>query len=74
MSLSLSLNGQQREFAGLNPGDPLQKLIGELHLKSDRVAVERNGEIVSRNNWNEELLSADDRIEVVHFVGGGLNT
>ena len=42
-----------------------------LGLKSDRIAVELNGEIVPRSTWNETGISTGDRIEIVHFVGGG---
>ena len=41
-------------------------------LPGDRVAVEHNGEIVPRSNWTETALNNGDRLEVVHFVGGGL--
>jgi len=40
-------------------------------LKSDRVAVELNRDIVPREQWEKTSLSADDRLEIVHFVGGG---
>jgi sulfur carrier protein len=71
MALSLILNGQQREFAALTSGTALSGLIAELQLKGDRIAVELNGELVERARWPEVLLSAGDRLEVVHFVGGG---
>jgi sulfur carrier protein len=40
-------------------------------LKGDRVAVELNGEIVPRAHWVETIVEEGDRLEVVHFVGGG---
>jgi sulfur carrier protein len=40
-------------------------------LKGDRIAVEHNGQIVQRANWAETPVSSGDRLEVVHFVGGG---
>jgi len=46
-------------------------LLDFLRLPADRVAVERNLEIVSRRQWNETLIETGDRLEVVHFVGGG---
>ncbi len=67
----LTLNGKTREFAELVDGATLAELFGVLTLKSDRVAVERNGEIVSRALWNGCALRSGDRLEVVHFVGGG---
>jgi thiamine biosynthesis protein ThiS len=65
------LNGQSREFPQLVPGANLQDLITGLNLKGDRVAVEHNGTIVPRVEWAKTGLSEGDRLEVVHFVGGG---
>lgn len=65
------LNGQTRDFEPLAPGANLQDLIVELKLKGDRVAVEHNGSIVSRGEWANAVLGEGDRLEVVHFVGGG---
>jgi sulfur carrier protein len=71
MSLTLIVNGQSREFDGLSQSASLEQLLGELGLKGDRVAVEHNGEIVPRALWAGAILSSGDRLEVVHFVGGG---
>jgi sulfur carrier protein len=71
MSLTLILNGQSRTFDSLSQSASLEQLIGELGLKGDRVAVEHNGEIVPRTSWAEAIVSGGDRLEVVHFVGGG---
>ena len=49
----------------------LENLIHELGLKSDRVAVEVNGEIVPRSSWAVAPVGEGDRLELVHFVGGG---
>ncbi len=72
MSLNLILNGQSREFDSLPQPASLEQLIIELGLKGDRVAVEHNGEIVPRSGWAETTLNVGDRLEVVHFVGGGV--
>lgn len=72
MSLTLVLNGQSRTFPELQPQAALLHLIAALGLQGDRVAVEHNGEIVPRASWPETILSAGDRLEVVHFVGGGV--
>lgn len=71
MALTVILNGQPRVFETLRPPVSLEVLIGELGLKGDRVAVEHNGEIVARAGWAEAVLGEGDRLEVVHFVGGG---
>jgi sulfur carrier protein len=73
MSLTLIVNGQTRAFETLPQPASLEQLIGELGLKGDRVAVEHNGEIVPRSGWAGTLLNGGDRLEVVHFVGGGLD-
>jgi thiamine biosynthesis protein ThiS len=65
------LNGQSRDFPQLAPGANLQDLIADLNLKGDRVAVEHNGAIVPRIEWANTGLREGDRLEVVHFVGGG---
>ncbi len=65
------LNGQSREFAQLATPAHLQDLIGELGLKGDRVAIEHNGNIVPRAEWASTPLADGDRLEIVHFVGGG---
>jgi sulfur carrier protein len=72
MSLTLVLNGQSRTFGALEQSSNVEQLVGELGLKGDRVAVEHNGEIVPRSTWTTTMLSSGDRLEVVHFVGGGL--
>jgi len=46
-------------------------LLEMLGMKADRVAVELNREIVPRDRWASTYLTEGDRLEVVHFVGGG---
>jgi sulfur carrier protein len=72
MSLTLVLNGQNRTFDALSQPSTLERVIAELALKGDRVSVEHNGEIVPRAAWSETRLTEGDRLEVVHFVGGGV--
>ena len=72
MSLTLVLNGHPRVFEALENSSTLEDLVRELGLKGDRIAVEHNGEIASRPKWSEVQLANNDRLEVVHFVGGGL--
>jgi sulfur carrier protein len=69
--MQLVLNGQAREFSQLAPGANLQDLIAGLGLKDDRVAIEHNGNIIPRGEWTRAALTEGDRLEVVHFVGGG---
>jgi thiamine biosynthesis protein ThiS len=72
MSLTLILNGQARAFPTLSDSSSLEDLVKELGLKEDRVAVEHNGEIAARTTWADTSLAENDRLEIVHFVGGGL--
>ncbi len=65
------LNGQSREFPRLAAPAHLQDLIADLGLQGDRVAIEHNGNIVSRAEWADTDLADGDRLEIVHFVGGG---
>jgi len=54
-------------------GEPasLMMLIEQLDLPRQRIAIERNLEIVSKTKWAETVLRDGDRLEIVHFVGGG---
>jgi len=66
--MQIILNGEAREFAGLAT---VEGLLLELGLEERKVAVERNLEIVSRSVYAQTALEDGDRIEIVHFVGGG---
>ena len=66
--LRVQVNGEIRDVADHST---LSDLVDELSLAPARIAVELNGEVVRRNNWTETVLSEGDRLEVVHFVGGG---
>jgi sulfur carrier protein len=71
MALELILNGQPRTFAELEISPTISSLITVLGLKADRVAIELNGAIAARAAWADTPLNDGDRIELVHFVGGG---
>ncbi len=66
--MTLQLNGEQRDFPD---GLSVAALVALLGMKPDRVAVELNLEIVPRANWEATTLKSGDKLEVVHFVGGG---
>jgi len=70
--MRLQINGEDRDFS-LSP-PTLAALVETLGMKPDRVAVELNRAIVPRNIWAETTLNEGDRLEVVHFVGGGSHT
>ena len=69
--LNIQLNGRQRSFAELTSPSALDRLISVLELKPDRIAVEHNGDIVSRIAWPTAMVHSGDKLEIVHFVGGG---
>ena len=71
MPLTLVINGHSRSFPELNVSATVDLLVAELGLKADRVAIERNGEIVTRSTWGTQAMASGDKVELVHFVGGG---
>lgn len=66
--ISIVVNGESRHFER-----PLNcaELISHLDLAGKRVALERNGEIVPRSRFTEQLLCEGDNLEIVVAVGGG---
>jgi len=69
--MKLQINGEERSFDDAAPSFTLAALVEVLGVKADRVAFELNREIVSRDRWAETNLAEGDRLEIVHFVGGG---
>ncbi len=69
--MRIQINGEPQE---VREGLTLRELIVELQLPPERLAIERNREVVRRANWSETLIAAGDQIEIVHFVGGGAET
>lgn len=67
MPLTVTVNGETRRTSA----DTLAALVRELELAPEKVAVERNGEIVPRSTLGEAPLAEGDVLEIVHFVGGG---
>lgn len=66
--VNIQINGETR---GLPDSLSLRDIIKLLELAEDRVAVELNREIVKRHRWAETQLHEGDRMEIVHFIGGG---
>jgi thiamine biosynthesis protein ThiS len=65
--MKLIINGEEKDVAAATVAD----LVAQLGMKSDRVAIELNRDIVPRDRWNATSLNAGDKLEIVHFVGGG---
>ena len=70
--MKLQVNGGERDFGSPNAPFTLAALVETLGMKADRLAVELNRDIVPRERWASTILAEGDRLEVVHFVGGGL--
>ena len=68
--MKLHINGDEKSFDSPTPFT-LAALIETMGMKPDRVAVELNRDIVPRDRWAEIQLHEGDRLEIVHFVGGG---
>jgi thiamine biosynthesis protein ThiS len=71
--MKLHINGEEGTYAVGPSGAAftLAALIESLAMKPDRVAVELNRNIVPRDLWPQTHLKDGDRLEIVHFVGGG---
>ena len=62
------VNGETKEFGEeLN----LQELLERLDLPARRIAVELNKNVIRHQHWADVVVKDDDKIEIVHFVGGG---
>ncbi len=69
--LRLTVNGKERDLNGLGVTATLANVLEALALRADRIAVELNGELAPRTEWAQLAVSDGDKLEVVHFVGGG---
>jgi sulfur carrier protein len=66
--VEIHVNDETREV----PDDiSLLQLISNLHLAPERIAIEVNHDVVRRARWPSTVLKEGDRVEIVHFVGGG---
>jgi thiamine biosynthesis protein ThiS len=65
--MNLTINGENQVVST----ETLGALVERLGMKPDRVAIELNREIVPRDQWPQTPLREGDRLEIVHFVGGG---
>jgi thiamine biosynthesis protein ThiS len=66
--LRVYVNGEVKELPG---PISLSELVAQLDLPAARIAVELNRNVIRRNDWSATMLDEDDRLEIVHFVGGG---
>jgi len=68
--LQIQLNGENHELAETCT---LEELVRELSLAPQHVAIELNRSVVRREQWAQTILNEGDRVEIVHFVGGGVS-
>lgn len=66
--IQIVVNGESREVP---QGSGISALLVQLGLPNDRVAIERNLEILPRSQWASTNVEQGDRYEIVHLVGGG---
>jgi len=64
----IQLNGSDFE---INNGTNLNELLNKLKIQKNKIAVEVNGAIVEKNKYTNLILNKDDKVEIVHFIGGG---
>ncbi len=64
----VTVNGESRELSG---DVSLFDLLRRLELPTERIAIELNREVVRKKDWGHIKVNDSDRIEIVHFVGGG---
>jgi len=64
----IQLNGDTYE---INKDTNLNELLNKLKIQKNKVAIEINGEIVEKNKYSDIILNKDDKVEIVHFIGGG---
>jgi len=64
----IQLNGDTYE---INDGTNLIELLKNLKIQKNKVAVEVNGEIIESEKYTNLILNNNDKVEIVHFIGGG---
>ena len=64
----IQLNGDSYE---INGGTNLNELLNKLKIKKSKVAIEVNGEIIEKSKYPKLILNKNDKVEIVHFIGGG---
>ena len=66
--IKIKINGK---FSMINDNLSLSQLLKRLKIPLKKVAIELNEEIIDKNNLNKLILKTNDKIEIVHFIGGG---
>jgi len=66
--MKVTVNGEARDIP---EGLSVRGMLEHLAMRPERVAIERNLEILSRSKWDSTAVAENDRFEIVHLVGGG---
>ena len=66
--IKVFLNGKNKT---IDEKTNLNLLLKELSIESNKVAIEINGVVVSKNDYEKKIIRKNDKIEIVHFIGGG---
>lgn len=66
--MTIFINGEPRELSGVST---LAGLLDALDLPKQRVAIELNKQVIRKQDWNTTDVAENDKVEVVHLVGGG---
>jgi sulfur carrier protein len=66
--IQIQVNGESQYVAA---NATVVALIAQLELAQERLAIELNLDILPRTKWHETVLREGDKLEIVHFVGGG---
>jgi len=64
----IQLNGKPYK---INGNTNLNGLLNKLNIQKNKVAIEVNGEIIEKNKYSKFILKKRDKVEIVHFIGGG---
>ncbi len=67
--MNITINGE--DYPNIADNISVTDLLIQLSLPAKKIAVERNREIVSKSSFDTTLLSEGDRLEIIHFIGGG---
>ena len=66
--MKVVINGETKELEqNLN----LRELLEKLDFPTERIAIELNKNVVRKKDWEDRTISDEDKIEIIHFVGGG---
>lgn len=66
--VKITLNGEDKFLAEKTS---IKNLLEELELDIKKIAIEKNYEIIMPEDFEGNILSEGDRVEIVHFIGGG---